>query len=113
MQPGASLPGGIMIVTARHLADPTGTLPTPPGLVALARLAAHVCGADYAVVELLDGDQARPAATHGVEPSGPGMSAFAALVTGDGEELGRLAVYSTDPGELDPARRELLRDLAD
>jgi diguanylate cyclase (GGDEF)-like protein len=104
-----------MTVTARHPA--TGAAPTaPPGLAAVARLAAHVCGTGFAVVELRGGAQAEhavPVASHGTDPGPAAVSATAPLVTGDGHEIGRLVVRDFAGRDLDATQRELLNDLAD
>ena len=79
-------------------------------LATVARLAAHVGGAAYAVLALGDGDAERPVAAHGSASSDAPLLVEAALAGSEGRAFGSLRLYG--PGALGPDQRALVSDLA-
>ena len=88
---------------------------TRPRLVALAELAALLCGTPAAAIALCGGTDARPVATYGAAGDSAPMrfSAAAQLVTPAGDTIGTLSVSDDWPRELTEEQCRGLRMLAD
>jgi signal transduction histidine kinase len=86
-----------------------------PRLVALAELAALLCGTPAAAVTLCDGTGARPIATYGATGDSDRVrfSAAAQLVSPAGDPIGTLSVSDDWPRELTEEQCRGLRMLAD